>query len=701
MAAEVKSGDFRLKFLMTMKTMHGWSVLQKALEKKSKAARQKILTESFHQKELEMAVEIACKLGMLGAVQFLVEKCDIDVEKIKNACVWSAASGRHSNIVKYFIENLSVDVNLPNDKGMAAIHFACVSGDEHLVEYLVSKGARLTDTDNKNVNCLMAGAWAGSVKICEMAIKAGVDVNAKNSSDEHILHGTIRQGFNVDENRLHVIDFLVKAGANVNSVNAANIPVVIYAALTFKSCTKTLGYFLKHPQVNMRDKIDAMKYGGAFLISTGNSKRGFKFWTRAVELQEKLKFAEDENNNSAPCHSDFSSYEPTCIEDIHRMKENPVRPIYFMFALLSKLHVKYSYNCIPCLEGLTDVIISLGCYSFFLEVFAFTFLHTFSNNENVDAIPGYESAFRTICVIIAWKEKKGDEIFPEVLEFFKKMTRGFEMKQPCCKKIMEDEAEEISQTERDLRAIIAHAIDLFCPPGEEDEDSDSDSCSYYGDYKDGKQRNMYMKLMMQLSALILGIFPTHREDFLPCLYKLLETKFRDEKRVTFLHIAIECMDTSQDYHADEETHAELVKILIENGEDVNATDNYLCSPVHELASVVHCENLSLVQEIVDLMVQHGAHLDMRNKLGWSALNDLIDSEVKVNPAANQTLQCLAAEVIMEENLDYQSTTPKALWDFIQQHDPEERMDECKIPYASTLYSQERFWCNVEEHVCDV
>ncbi|XP_061191572.1 protein fem-1 homolog CG6966-like [Saccostrea echinata] len=556
MAAEVKSDDFRLKFLMTMKSLLDWSALQKALEKKSKAERHKILTESFHQKEIEMALEIACKQGMIGAVQFLIDKCGIDVEKVKNVCVWSAASGRHSNIVKYLIENHSVDVNLQNDQGMAAIHFACVSGNEHLVEYLVNKGASLTDTDNKNVNCL---------------IKAGVDVNAKNSNDEHILHGTIRQGFNLNESRLHVIDYLVKAGANVNSVNAANIPVVIYAALTFKSCTKTLGYFLKHPQVNMHDKIDAMKYGGAFLISTGNSKRGFKFWTRAVELQEKMKFVEDENNNSAPFHGDFSSYEPTCIEDIHRMKENPVLPIYFMFALLSKLHVKYGYNCIPCLEGLNDVIISLGCYGFFLEVFAFTFLHTFSNNENL-------------------------------------LTRPL---------------------------------------------------------------------------------------------KLLKTKFRDEKQVTFLHIAIECMDTTQDYHGDEDNQAELVKILIENGEDVNATDNYLCSPVHELATIVHCDNLHLVQEIVDLMVKHGAHLDIRNKLGWSGLNDMIDCGVKVNTAANQTLQCLAAEVIIEKNLDYRSSTPKALWDFIQLHDPEERLDECKIPYACTFYSQERFWFNVEEHVCDI
>ncbi|XP_061190818.1 uncharacterized protein LOC133198911 [Saccostrea echinata] len=700
MAAEVKSGDFRLKFLITMKSMHGWNALQEALEKKSKAERQKILTESFHQKEIEIALEIACKQGMIGAVQFLTDKCGIDVEKVKNVCVWTAASGRHSNIVKYFIENHSFDVNLQNDQGMAAIHFACVSGNEHLVEYLVNKGASLTDTNNKNVNCLMAGAWAGSLKICEMAIKAGVDVNAKNCYDEHILHGTIRQGFNLNESRLHIIDYLVKAGANVNSVNTANIPVVIYAALTFQSCTKTLGYFLKHPQVNMHDKIDAMKYGGAFLISTGNSKRGFKYWTRAVELQEKMKFVEDENNNSAPYHGDFSSYEPTCIEDIHRMKENPVLPIYFMFALLSKLHVKYGHNCIPCLEGLTDVIISLGCYGFFLEVFAFTFLHTFSNNENVSAIPEYDSAFRTICVILAWHDEKGDEIFPKVLEFYKKMSCGFEMKQLCCQKVIEDEAEEISQTERDLREIIVHALEYNCPH-DGDEGSDLDTCSSYDDYKDGKQRNMYMKLMIQLSALILGIFPSHREEFLPSLFKLLITKFRDEKQVTFLHIAIECMETTQDYQWDEDNQAELVKILIENGEDVNATDNYLCSPVHERAAIVQCDNLHLIQETVDLMVKHGAHLDIRNKIGLSGLNDMIDCGVKVNTAANQTLQCLAAEVIMEKNLDYRSSTPKALWDFIQLHDPEERLDECKIPYACTFYGPERFWFNVEDHVCDV
>ena len=693
MAAAVKSGKFRGRFLHTMKTMLGWSALQRVLEKKNNGTRQKILNESFHQKEIETGIEVACRMGILEAVIFLVDKCGVNVENIKNSCVWSAASEKHSDIVKYFIENHSVDVNLETDQGMGIIHYACIASDVKLVEYLVKKGADLKSTDNKNVNCLMAAAWSGSVKICEMAIKAGVDINAVNSSGEHVLHGAIRQGYNVNQNRLHVIDFLVKAGANVNSVNGSNIPVVIFAALTLNNCTKTLGYFLKHPEVHMEDKIEAIKYGGAFLISQGNEKRGFRFWTRAVELQEKLKVRkEDENNNSTAACYDFSAYEPDCVADIQKLKESRVLPIKFMVALLTKLHIKYGYDCLSQLEGLVDVIISLGIFDFYLEVFSFMFLHSFRNNENVYAIPQYDTASRCICAILAWEAKEGGEIFPGVLNFFDRMTSGFEKTHSHCKIVEKPEEDEISDKQKFLRDMILNALDVFCA---EDEEDNSDCSTDGDDYKNGKHKHMFMKLMMKLSALILEIFPLHKEEFLPHLCRLLKTKFRDEKKSTFLHIAVECIDTNWDYHGEEEIQAELVKILIENGENVNATDNYLCTPVHDLARVVYSGNKHLIQEILDLMVEHGGHLDICNKSGWSGLDEMIQADVTVHPVANQTLQCLAAKVVMEEGLDYQSCTPKSLWEFIELHNPEQQLHEDEIPYA--YYSEEHY----EEHECVV
>lgn len=691
MAAAVKSGKFRGKFLNTVKTMIGWNTMQRALEKKNRFTRERIIAESFHQRELEICIEMACTIGNLEAVEFLVDECGVVIDDIKNSCVWSAASERHSNVVKYFIEKHSVNVNLETNQGMGIIHYACIAGDDKFAEYLVKKGADLRSTDNKKVNCLMAGAWAGSKKICEMAIKAGVDVNAKNSNGEHVLHGTIRQGYNVNQSRLNVIDYLVKSGADVNSVNGSNIPVVIYAALTLNGCTKTLGYFLKHPKVHMHDKIEAIKFAGAFLFSQGNEKRGFRFWTRAVELEEKMKFGKDENNNSAPSCYDFSSYEPACVADVERLRECPVSPIRFMVALLTKLHIKYGYDCLTQLEDLTDVILTLGFYDFYLVVFSFIFLHSFQNNENVNAIPQYDAAFRSICAILAWEAKKGEEIYPNVLEFFAKMASGFEQKHSQCKTVV-DNKEEIVNKKKLLRDMLLNAFDIVCPS--DDEDNNSDCWSECDDYKDGKHKNMYMKLMMKLSSMILKIFPSHKEEFRPYLHKLLKTNFRDEKNATFLQVAIECIDSS-DYHGDEEIQVELVKMLIEEGVNVNATDNYNCTAIHSLARVVYSGNKHLIQEILDLMLQHGAHLDIFNNSGWSGLDEMIETNVTVYPVANRSLQCLAAKVVMEEGLDYHSSTPKALWEFIELHDPQVHVDEDEIPYA--YYSEEQH----EEHECEI
>lgn len=95
MAAAVKSGKFRGRFLNTIKTMIGWNSMQRVLEKKNRVTRERIIAESFHQRELEIGIEMACAVGNLEAVEFLVDECGVVVDNIKNSCVWSAASERH------------------------------------------------------------------------------------------------------------------------------------------------------------------------------------------------------------------------------------------------------------------------------------------------------------------------------------------------------------------------------------------------------------------------------------------------------------------------------------------------------------------------------------------------------------------------------------------------------------------------------
>lgn len=134
---------------------------------------------------------------------------------------------------------------------MGIIYYVCVVGDDKFVEYFVKKGVNLRSIDNKKVNCFMVGVWVGFKKICEMVIEVGVDVNVKNSKGEYVLYGIIRQGYNVNQSCLNVIDYLVKVGVDVNSVNGFNIFVVIYVVFILNGCIKIFGYFLKYFKVYM------------------------------------------------------------------------------------------------------------------------------------------------------------------------------------------------------------------------------------------------------------------------------------------------------------------------------------------------------------------------------------------------------------------------------------------------------------------
>ena len=78
--------------------------------------------------------------------------------------------------------------------------------------------------------------------------------------------------------------------------------------------------------------------------------------------------------------------------------------------------------------------------------------------------------------------------------------------------------------------------------------------------------------------------------------------------------------------------------------------------------------LSSIQ-IVETLLEHGAHIDARNSHGLRPLDMLkLNPDCKINPLQYLTLRCLAANVIVGNGLPYKpGQVPTVLEEFIEAH----------------------------------
>uniref|UniRef100_A0A914I453 Uncharacterized protein n=1 Tax=Globodera rostochiensis TaxID=31243 RepID=A0A914I453_GLORO len=90
------------------------------------------------------ALICASSRGHIAVCRVLVEKgADINTESLAGGTAWLLCCGEgHLEIVTYFVEERAQDVERRNSRGQTAVMFAAYFSQPHIVQYLLSKGAR-------------------------------------------------------------------------------------------------------------------------------------------------------------------------------------------------------------------------------------------------------------------------------------------------------------------------------------------------------------------------------------------------------------------------------------------------------------------------------------------------------------------------------------------------------------------------------
>lgn len=131
--------------------------------------------------------------------------------------------------------------------------------------------------------------------------------------------------------------------------------------------------------------------------------------------------------------------------------------------------------------------------------------------------------------------------------------------------------------------------------------------------------------------------------------------------VTWAHRIVQWIDTIFRYPC-----LKTARLLLQCAVDVNSTDAIRNTPLHIFAS-----NAGVPDDcaILDLLYNHGAHLDQANSQGQTAL------DLTKNPAiiewfkrrARYSLKCLCARTIQRNNMAFRESLTHSLVIFVEKH----------------------------------
>jgi len=143
---------------------------------------------------------------------------------------------------------------------------------------------------------------------------------------------------------------------------------------------------------------------------------------------------------------------------------------------------------------------------------------------------------------------------------------------------------------------------------------------------------------------------------------LVRTRCRTDDGRTLLHVAVHPIKDDDDDVPTVTPSSVVVGHLLEAGAAADATDAGKNTPLH--AVVFNQPETSPVRdEIVDLLLQHGVHVDAANADGRTASDCLSPSLV----FDHVSLKCLAARAVRSYKLPYRGNVPATLADFVDRH----------------------------------
>ncbi|KAJ6623917.1 Protein fem-1 like C [Pseudolycoriella hygida] len=575
-------------------------------------------------------------------VEFLVTVCGADLEQkgifeVPNdnsvhwvTPLWCASVAGHLHVVKYLVR-LGASVNAQSDSGSTPVRSACFMSFVEIVKFLVDHGADLKKTNYNGGTCLINSVQC--IELCSYLISKEVDINAKDIQEKTALH------YSIQENMIEATALLLDNGADPFAKSQNGDDALTMACLT--GSQPIFDLLMNRVRYSTERLADAHELiGSTFLDDRGETRVAILHWRLAHHMR--------------------------LMESIKKRPAIPLRPAYGNAV---------EYSTLAELDNIASDMDAMRIQSLLICERILGINHKDMLYRLMYRGAAYADSLRYQRCIDLWRLALQIRVARYSITY--------------------------TDTRFTAQALVRLMLDLHArfvdaQPGE-----------FGGHSSVPRFEDVYEVLLLLTENILdtrelLQVRPVHKkqqENFdkvFKCVTYLIFLLVKcavseHEKRLVFnsvrtlvlsdirsacnndtlLHLCVSRLNVIKSSYIQYESdtrkavfpNVEVAKLLIDCGADVNAQNESRSTPLH-VASIAYNYDGELIQTLLDA----GAHLDQPNKYDDRAVNFITMNATNVIPLINYTtLKCQAATVVAKYKIPYRNQVPKTLENFIKLH----------------------------------
>ncbi|KAF7285187.1 hypothetical protein GWI33_011724 [Rhynchophorus ferrugineus] len=222
----------------------------------------------------------AARNGCLNVVGYLLacdwilkNKNDVELVEAAQQALIAASGQGHTEIVEYLLDMAEVNADIPDTiTGETALTIASANGCHAVCSALISRGARITITNKKDLTPLLIAVKEGHWAVTERLLQNHAAIEQQDASGKTPLMLAASEG------HIGLIDLLLDKGSDIDKENAEGLTALCWACLRGKLQTAQSlverGADINHTDRTGRTPLDWAAYHGnpalvQFLLDRG------------------------------------------------------------------------------------------------------------------------------------------------------------------------------------------------------------------------------------------------------------------------------------------------------------------------------------------------------------------------------------------------------------------------------------------------
>ncbi|KAH9413730.1 protein fem-1 homolog C [Dermatophagoides pteronyssinus] len=614
---------------------------------------------------------IAARHGHYHIIKYLIEHCDVDIEQVGKVefdgetvhdtpPLWCAAAAGNIDCVKLLIEH-GANVNCTTYTNSTPLRAACFDGHFEIVKYLVENGADIEIANKLGHTCLMISCFKRHYNIASYLIEQGCQINRQSMKGNTALHDC------AESNSMDIMKLLVKNGA-IPKRDCFGLTPLMTACINGN--IEIFNYLKSVFNCTIEEETDAYRLLGAtFVDKLYNMREALKYWKQAASLTTKCnkKYLDSLINNSESYKKAYNnSTEFRTQEELENLLYDPELMKYQAMMIRERvlsIHHPDTYYFIR-IHG--ESLAESGKYSRCLSMWMY----------NLEQQQNYSKPLNDIT----------QNSFLSLIELFTLICNNKESDLNAC----------------DILKVLEMAISqvlISCnitPNNVAGGRNSRIQCIFDNKALVKDERFMFNGFLNPLDRQFLIVI--HLIDFM-CQFK---TKMSPDIWIEFQKLMrrfLSCDPRS----ANSQSLLHIICILSSENETLSTNEISFFNVFQFIVDL--CTNLNIVDirgntalhflmdsdqvnpEMVEYLVDAGAHIDLRNDKGLTPLDLLDDKPQKLKNRCQiqyVSLQCLCAQTIIKHGIPISETIPKDLQNFINDH---HRKDFFNTIFTSTTPSR--------------